>query len=125
MLHLIVLFLCYTKDCICGALEHNKKSISGGTFAIYSLLCRHAKVGLIPNQHAEDCDMPMPNNKVELPNRRTQRALWLKSKIENSNFAKHLLIFATMLGTSMLIGDGVLTPSMSGLLIHFPFFILH
>ncbi|GMY38781.1 potassium transporter 5-like isoform X1 [Fagus crenata] len=85
----------------------------GGTFAIYSLLCRNAKVGLIPNQHAEDCDLPMPNNKVELPNRRTQRALWLKSKIENSNFAKHLLIFATMLGTSMLIGDGVLTPSMS------------
>ncbi|KAL4603646.1 hypothetical protein ACB092_10G139600 [Castanea dentata] len=81
----------------------------GGTFAIYSLLCRNAKVSLIQNQQAEGCDLP--NEKSELPNRRTQRALWLKSKLENSKFAKHLLLLATMLGTSMLIGDGVLTPS--------------
>ena len=66
-------------------------------------------MSLIPNQQAEGCDS-------ELPNRRTQRALWLKSKLENSKFAKHLLLLAlaTMLGTSMLIGDGVLTPAMSG-----------
>uniref|UniRef100_A0A7N2LQM2 K+ potassium transporter integral membrane domain-containing protein n=1 Tax=Quercus lobata TaxID=97700 RepID=A0A7N2LQM2_QUELO len=35
------------------------------------------------------------------------------SKLEKSNFAKSLLLFATMLGTSMVIGDGVLTPCIS------------
>lgn len=43
------------------------------------------------------------------------------SKLEKSNFAKSLLLFATMLGTSMVIGDGVLTPCISGLHIHFLF----
>ncbi|KAL0457970.1 UNVERIFIED_CONTAM: Potassium transporter 5 [Sesamum latifolium] len=42
-----------------------------------------------------------------------QRALKVKSKLENSKFAKLFLLFATMLGTSMVIGDGVLTPCIS------------
>lgn len=83
----------------------------GGTFALYSLLCRYAKVGLTPNQQAEDRDVS--NFQLELPSKRLERASKLKSKLENSQFAKFFLLFATMLGTSMVIGDGVLTPCMS------------
>ncbi|KAK0573468.1 hypothetical protein LWI29_008453 [Acer saccharum] len=86
----------------------------GGTFALYSLICRHAKVGLIPSEQAEDCDVS--NYRIELPSdsRGARRALKLKSVLENSHFAKLFLLFVTLLGTSMVIGDGILTPSISG-----------
>ncbi|GFQ05703.1 potassium transporter 5 [Phtheirospermum japonicum] len=83
----------------------------GGTFALYSLICRYAKVGLIPSQEIEDQNVS--TFQLELPNNRTERASKIKSKLENSNFAKFFLLFATMLGTSMVIGDGVLTPCIS------------
>ncbi|RVX20640.1 Potassium transporter 5 [Vitis vinifera] len=83
----------------------------GGTFALYSLICRYAKVGLIPSQQAEDREVS--NFRLELPSKRLQMASKLKSKLEKSNFAKLFLLFATMLGTSMVIGDGVLTPCIS------------
>ncbi|GER33001.1 potassium transporter [Striga asiatica] len=83
----------------------------GGTFALYSLICRYAKVSLIPSQEVEDQNVS--TFQLELPNDRTQRASKVKTKLENSNFAKYFLLFATMLGTSMVIGDGVLTPCIS------------
>ncbi|GMY16856.1 potassium transporter 5-like [Fagus crenata] len=83
----------------------------GGTFALYSLICRYAKVGLIPSQQAEDQEVS--NFQLELPNNRLKRASRLKSKLESSQSAKFFLLFATMLGTSMVIGDGVLTPCIS------------
>ncbi|XP_072960463.1 potassium transporter 5 isoform X1 [Typha angustifolia] len=83
----------------------------GGTFALYSLICRYAKVGLIPNQQAEDREVS--NFRLEYPNRRLQRATKVKAALENSRFAKYFLLFVTMLGTSMVIGDGVLTPCIS------------
>lgn len=83
----------------------------GGTFALYSLICRYAKVGLIPSQQVEDRDVS--NFRLELPSNRLRRASKLKSNLEKSKFAKLFLLFATMLGTSMVIGDGVLTPCIS------------
>ncbi|KAL6137701.1 hypothetical protein ACLB2K_062990 [Fragaria x ananassa] len=83
----------------------------GGTFALYSLLCRHAKISLTPSQQAEDSDVS--NFKLEVPSRRLKLASRLKSKLESSQFAKVFLLFATLLGTSMVIGDGVLTPCIS------------
>ncbi|RYR52095.1 hypothetical protein Ahy_A06g027022 isoform B [Arachis hypogaea] len=83
----------------------------GGTFALYSLICRYAKVGLIPNQQVEDADVS--NYQLQLPNNRQKRASKLKSALEKSHFMKLFLLFATMLGTSMVIGDGVLTPCIS------------
>ncbi|KAE9460570.1 hypothetical protein C3L33_07586, partial [Rhododendron williamsianum] len=84
----------------------------GGTFALYSLICRYAKVGLIPSQEAEDGEVS--NYHLESPNNnRLRRASWVKSKLEKSLFAKYFLLFATMLGTSMVIGDGILTPCIS------------
>jgi len=84
----------------------------GGTFALYSLICRYAKVGLIPNQQAEDREVS--NFQLELPSSREWMASRVKSKLESSQFAKFFLLLATMLGTSMVIGDGVLTPCISG-----------
>ncbi|GKU86822.1 hypothetical protein SLEP1_g1297 [Rubroshorea leprosula] len=98
------------------AAYHLIQSLVGGTFALYSLICRYAKVGLIPSEQAEDSDVS--TFKLELPSHRLRRASFLKSKLEKSKFAKLFLLFATMLGTSMVIGDGILTPSMSG---NFPF----
>ncbi|KAE8009549.1 hypothetical protein FH972_005980 [Carpinus fangiana] len=83
----------------------------GGTFALYSLIRRNAKVGLIPSQQAEDQDVS--NFQLELPCSRQWTASWVKSKLEGSRFAKFFLLLATMLGTAMVIGDGVLTPCMS------------
>ncbi|TXG63484.1 hypothetical protein EZV62_010478 [Acer yangbiense] len=39
----------------------------GGTFALYSLICRYAKVGLLPSQQAEDCSVS--NFQLELPSK--------------------------------------------------------
>ncbi|XP_022143282.1 potassium transporter 5-like [Momordica charantia] len=85
----------------------------GGTFALYSLICRYAKVGLIPNEEIEDRDVS--NYQLSLPDDpdRKNRASKVQSKLEKSHFAKVFLLFATMLGTSMVIGDGVLTPCIS------------
>ncbi|KAL3359355.1 hypothetical protein AABB24_016095 [Solanum stoloniferum] len=83
----------------------------GGTFALYSLICRYSKVGLIPSTMAEDSDVS--TFKLDMPDTRTRRASHLKSMLENSQFAKFFLLIATMLGTSMVIGDGVLTPCIS------------
>ena len=82
---------------------------------MYSLICRYAKVGLIPNQQAEDQEVS--NFQLDLPSSRQRIASVVKAKLENSQFAEFFLLFATMLGTSMVIGDGVLTPCMSGMLI--------
>ncbi|GLU07530.1 hypothetical protein SLE2022_244850 [Rubroshorea leprosula] len=96
---------------ICIVLYANDNG-DGGTFALYSLICRYAKVGLLPSQQAEDVDVS--NYRLKLPKEsRQRRASALKSKLENSNVAKYSLLFAALLGTSMLIGDGVLTPCIS------------
>ncbi|XP_022758031.1 potassium transporter 5-like [Durio zibethinus] len=83
----------------------------GGTFAMYSLICRYAKVSLIPSQQAEDREVS--NFKLELPGKRLKLASGLKSVLENSQFAKIFLLIMTMLGTSMVIGDSVFTPCIS------------
>ncbi|XLR42610.1 potassium transporter 5 isoform X1 [Arachis hypogaea] len=84
---------------------------NGGAFALYSLICRHIEVSLIPNQQPED--RKLSNYKLELPSSQLKRTQTLKQMLENSQFARILLLLATILGTSMVIGDGFLTPSMS------------
>ncbi|CAN8275442.1 unnamed protein product [Cochlearia groenlandica] len=83
----------------------------GGTFALYSLICRYAKTGLIPNQEAED--RKLSNYTLELPNTKLKRSNMIKEKLENSKYAKIILFLVTIMGTSMVIGDGILTPSIS------------
>ncbi|KAM7501264.1 hypothetical protein LguiB_000168 [Lonicera macranthoides] len=83
----------------------------GGTFALYSLICRYAKVGLIPSQQVEDRDVS--TFQIEVPSKNLNSASRLKSMLENSRISKYFLLLATMLGTSMVIGDGILTPCIS------------
>ncbi|TYI57601.1 hypothetical protein E1A91_D11G293300v1 [Gossypium mustelinum] len=86
----------------------------GGTFALYSLICRYARVSLIPSQQAEDREVS--NYKLELPSKRLKLASVLKSSLQKSQFAKIFLLLVTMLGTSMVIGDSIFTPSISDMI---------
>ncbi|KAI3749258.1 hypothetical protein L2E82_19865 [Cichorium intybus] len=90
---------------------HANDNGDGGTFALYSNLCQYAKVGLIPSAQAEDREVS--NFELELPGDGNTISSRVKKNLENSNFAKFCLLFAAMLGTSMVIGDGILTPSIS------------
>ena len=84
--------------------------LAGGVFALYSLLCRHAKVGLLPNdrstkevmQHEEVSTL---RGKVE------SRA---RKAIRNHRSGHYLMLFTALFGACMIIGDGVITPSISG-----------
>ncbi|KAJ8620610.1 hypothetical protein MRB53_029139 [Persea americana] len=62
-------------------------------------------------QQAEDRDVS--NYKLELPSVRQRLASKVKSALENSPSAEYFLLLITMLGTSMVIGDGVITPCIS------------
>nr|BAB32443.1 high-affinity potassium transporter [Phragmites australis] len=83
----------------------------GGTFALYSLISRYAKIRLIPNQQAEDA--MVSNYSIEAPSSQLRRAQWVKQKIESSKAAKIALFTLTILGTAMVMGDGTLTPAIS------------
>ncbi|KAL3637069.1 Potassium transporter 5 [Castilleja foliolosa] len=83
----------------------------GGTFALYSLICRYAKVSFIPNDQPED--RHLSNYRLDLPSDNLRRSQKIKEKLENSRTIKLMLFLSTILGTSMVIGDGVLTPCIS------------
>jgi len=97
----------------CCFFKHRSAVFSlGGTFALYSLISRYAKIRLIPNQQAEDA--MVSNYSIEAPNSQLRRAQWFKQKLESSKAAKIVLFTLTILGTSMVMGDGTLTPAISG-----------
>ncbi|PKA63102.1 Potassium transporter 23 [Apostasia shenzhenica] len=83
----------------------------GGTFALYSLICRYAKVSQLPNQQRADEDIS--SFRLKLPTPELERALRIKDCLERSAPFKTLLLLLVLMGTSMVIGDGILTPSMS------------
>lgn len=84
---------------------------AGGTFALYSLLCRHARLSVLPNQEAIDEKL---SAYVTVGSTDTWQSSALKLIFEkHPRFCEALLIFV-LLGTSMAIGDGVLTPAISG-----------
>ncbi|XP_077228308.1 potassium transporter 5-like [Tasmannia lanceolata] len=86
---------------------------NGGTFALYSLVCRYAKVSLIPNQQREDLELS--NYKLDTPSKQNKRAQKIKEILEHSKVVKVMLLLITILGTSNVMGDGILTPCISGL----------
>ncbi|CAI9760024.1 unnamed protein product [Fraxinus pennsylvanica] len=82
----------------------------GGTFALYSLLCRHAKVKTIPNQHRTDEDLTTYSRSTfhEL-----SFAAKTKRWLEANTFRKNALLILVLVGTCMVVGDGILTPAIS------------
>lgn len=82
----------------------------GGTFALYSLLCRHAKVRTIPNQHRTDEELTTySRNTVHERSFAAKTKAWL----EANAFRKTSLLILVLVGTCMVIGDGILTPAIS------------
>ncbi|EYU35222.1 hypothetical protein ABFS82_06G124800 [Erythranthe guttata] len=82
----------------------------GGTFALYSLICRHAKVSLLPNRQV--ADEALSTYKMEQPPH-TKNSSRLKSVLENHKSLHTALLILVLLGTCMVIGDGLLTPAIS------------
>uniref|UniRef100_A0A1J3K9X2 Potassium transporter n=1 Tax=Noccaea caerulescens TaxID=107243 RepID=A0A1J3K9X2_NOCCA len=82
----------------------------GGTLAIYSLLCRHAKVKLIPNQQRSDEDLTTYSRTL-FPE--GSFAAKTKKWLESKDSRKRALLVTVLLGTCMMIGDGILTPAIS------------
>ncbi|KAL0546505.1 hypothetical protein IC582_016415 [Cucumis melo] len=83
----------------------------GGTFALYSLICRHAKVSLLPNQLPSDTRIS--SFRLKVPSAELERSLKIKEKLEASLTLKKLLLMLVLAGTAMVIADGVVTPAMS------------
>ncbi|KAK1682269.1 hypothetical protein QYE76_043117 [Lolium multiflorum] len=100
----------------------------GGTFALYSLISRHAKVSLVPNQQAEDelhileqmeQDDPKSFSRrrglatLQLGSPAAQRAQRVKELLETSRPVRISLFLLTILATAMVISDACLTPAIS------------
>ncbi|CAL5025508.1 unnamed protein product [Urochloa decumbens] len=87
----------------------------GGIFALYSLICRNAKVSLIPNQvHSEK---RMSSFRLKLPTPELERSIKVKERLESSLLLKKLLLGLVLYGTSMFISNGVITPAMSDVVV--------
>ncbi|NP_001288536.1 Potassium transporter 27 [Zea mays] len=84
----------------------------GGTFALYTLISRHAKVSLIPNQQVEEDDLVAKYNR-DKPPATLRRAEWMKELLETNKAVKVSLFLITMLATAMVISDAILTPAIS------------
>ncbi|XP_073061168.1 potassium transporter 10-like isoform X2 [Primulina eburnea] len=86
------------------------EDVIGGTFALYSLLCRHAKVRIIPNQHRTDEELTTYSrssfHEKSFPSK-------IKKWLEAHAFRKNALLMIVLVGTCMVIGDGILTPAIS------------
>ncbi|KAI9169605.1 hypothetical protein LWI28_014762 [Acer negundo] len=72
----------------------------GGTFALYSLLCRNMNIGFLSPKNIAS------NSSAANKSR-------LGKFFEKSIVARRILLFIAMLGMCMLIGDGILTPAIS------------
>ncbi|XP_028800839.1 potassium transporter 7-like [Neltuma alba] len=89
----------------------------GGTFALYSLICRHAKVSLLPDQLPLDArmssDAPISKFRLKVPTPELERSIKIKERLETSLTLKKLLLALVLAGTSMVITNGVVTPAIS------------
>ncbi|KAL1357082.1 hypothetical protein HN51_009081 [Arachis hypogaea] len=90
----------------------------GGTFALYSLLCRHARVGLLPSTQLADEDLTqytIDGGGTVQDNKKSNvgSGLKLKSLLEKHKVLQRVLLVLALIGTCMVIGDGVLTPAIS------------
>ncbi|KAM3354145.1 hypothetical protein ACQJBY_025031 [Aegilops geniculata] len=83
----------------------------GGPFALYSLLCRHAKLSLIPNQQAADEELSTYYRDGFAAQH--ESSPWLRRFLEKHKIVKTGLLVVVLCAASMVIGDGVLTPAIS------------
>ncbi|XP_048131752.1 potassium transporter 10-like isoform X2 [Rhodamnia argentea] len=81
-----------------------------GTFALYSLLCRHANIKTIPNQDRTDEELTTYSRSVF-----DEHSFAAKTKrwLEGRRCRKNILLILVIVGSCMVIGDGILTPAIS------------
>ncbi|GAU12783.1 hypothetical protein TSUD_72690, partial [Trifolium subterraneum] len=87
----------------------------GGTFALYSLLCRNAKVGLLPCDKTtnevvlfEEETTTNPSSKINISSDSKARRA-----IEKHKSSHYFILFLALFGSCMTIGAAVLTPALS------------
>ncbi|CAA0828499.1 Potassium transporter 8 [Striga hermonthica] len=87
----------------------------GGTFALYSLLCRHARVSILPNGQLADEDLHEYNKDDITSGNNNNKGVGKKLRLtlEKHKMLQRMLLTLALIGTCMVIGDGVLTPSIS------------
>ncbi|XP_021737651.1 potassium transporter 10-like isoform X2 [Chenopodium quinoa] len=86
----------------------------GGTFALYSLLCRHADVNTIPNRHRTDEDLTTYSRfRLQEKSFASKTRQWLEKYASRKN----TLLLLVLVGTCMVIGDGILTPAISDVVV--------
>ncbi|CAM0909931.1 unnamed protein product [Alopecurus aequalis] len=99
----------------------------GGTFALYSLLCRHARAALLPpGRGAEPGDEDQFSDAaggaakkyLEYGGNATAAlgggaAASVRRVLERHKVLQRVLLVLALVGTCMVIGDGVLTPAIS------------
>ncbi|KAI3809185.1 hypothetical protein L1987_25155 [Smallanthus sonchifolius] len=82
----------------------------GGTFALYSSICRHAKVSLLPNRQI--ADESLSTYKLEQSPEREYNST-VRMLLKKYKFLHTALLILVLLCTCMVIGDGLLTPAIS------------
>jgi KUP system potassium uptake protein len=101
----------WSSSCSCALAVLDCLCLAGGTFALYSLLCRHANVCLLPNRQVADEELS--TYKLERPPEVAHRSR-VKEWLERHKKLHTALLVMVMVGTCMVIGDGVLTPALAG-----------
>ncbi|CAM8921676.1 unnamed protein product [Rhodiola kirilowii] len=81
----------------------------GGPFAMYSLLCRHANVSLLPSDRSSD-DLTQCEEEAHPVINKESKA---RRAIKGSKGIHILMLFWALFGACMIIGDGILTPAIS------------
>uniref|UniRef100_A0A7N0V8Y5 Potassium transporter n=1 Tax=Kalanchoe fedtschenkoi TaxID=63787 RepID=A0A7N0V8Y5_KALFE len=82
----------------------------GGPFAMYSLLCRHAKVSLFPSDRTSDDDLNGCEEEAPPAIRKESKARRALKRHRGSHF---VMLFLALFGACMIIGDGLITPAIS------------
>lgn len=86
--------------------------IACGTFSLYSLLCRNMNV--IETLSSRPSNPNSSSLSCSIYDEGTQNQAILAIFFRKSIVARRLLLFIDMLGMCMVIGDGILTPTISG-----------
>lgn len=103
---LTIIPLCKYMIIVLGANDNGE----GGTFALYSLLCRHSRMGLLKSSHLEHEFVTCCDSNVST--KETRASLVIKEFFNKHRSSRVVLLLVVLLGTSMVIGDGILTPAM-------------
>lgn len=83
---------------------------NGGRWYICIILYRHANISLLPNR--QRVDEEVSTYKLEYPPE-TKSGSRVKKILENHKNLHTALLIVVLLGTCMVVGDGILTPAIS------------